>query len=165
MTPIKIIFACLICFFPLTTLALSTDRDQPINMEADKLEIDDSQHISVYQGNVDMKQGSLHIQADQITLHFNENNDLQWLEITGTPATFTQLNESQQPVSGSALKMNYYEDKSLMELQGNARFQSDQDTIESDSISINTETDALQAGDQQGKGRVRMLIQPKGSQN
>lgn len=165
MTPVKIIAAIFLCFLPIISMALSTDSDQPINIEADNLEIDDTRHISIYQGNVDMKQGSLHIQADRIIFHFNETNDLQRLEINGTPATFNQLNERQQAVTGSALQMNYYEKKSLMELQGMARFQNDRDTIESEYITINTATDALQAGDQQGKGRVRMLIQPNGPQN
>lgn len=151
----------LLALLPLSLLALSSDRDQPIHIEADKLQIDDNRNISIYQGNVAMQQGSLKIKAERIILHFDNSKNLQWIEITGSPATFNQLNAKQEPVFGSALKMNYYEAKSLMELTGEARFQSNQDIIESESISINTETDTMQAGDSQGKSRVRMLIQPK----
>lgn len=151
----------LLCLFSQLALALPTDRDQPIQIEADKLEIDDSRHISVYQGNVSMQQGSLDIKADSIVFHFDADRNLQWLDISGSPATFNQLNARQQPVSGSALNMKYHENQSLLELNGNARFKSNEDTLESDSISINTQTEAMQAGDPQGKSRVRMLIQPR----
>lgn len=161
MSRVKIVALLLIALSPFSLLALSSDRDQPIHIEADNLQIDDNRNISIYQGNVAMQQGSLDIKADRIILHFDNDKNLQWIEISGAPATFNQLNAKQEPIAGSALKMNYYEDKSVMELLGNARFKSNQDTIESETITINTETEAMQAGDPQGKSRVRMLIQPK----
>lgn len=161
MNPAKYSVIILLWLMPVITQALPDDRDQPIHIEADNLEIDDNRHISVYQGDVSMQQGSLDIKADKIIFHFDADNNLKMLEISGNPATFNQLNAKQQPVSGSAQNMKYYEDQSLMELNGNARFKSDQDTIESESISINTQTEAMQAGDTDGKSRVRMLIQPR----
>lgn len=155
------VVALLGLLLPLAAMGLSSDRDQPINIEADKLEIDENRHISIYQGQVAMQQGSLQIHADRIVLHFDANNELQWLEIYGSPASFKQLNDQQQPISGSALKINYHQNESLMDMQGNAKFFSDKDSIESETISINTSTNALQAGDKSGDGRVRMLIQPR----
>lgn len=151
--------------FPLTGLALSTDRDQPIDIQADKLIIDDSQHISIYQGNVDMRQGSLHIQADKIVFHFTAQNKLQRMEIEGSPATLNQLNDRNEAVSGAAKKIIYTDDLLLLKLHGDARFQNNADTIESEWITINTNTDALEAGSMQGESRVRMLIQPKNPHN
>ena len=150
----------LLCL-PLTGFALSTDKNQPINIEADKLDIDDSQHISIYQGNVKMKQGSLHIEADKIIFHFTDNNDLQKLEIEGSPATLTQLNDKNEPVSGRARNIIYTENQLLLKLMGDARFQSEADTIDGEWITINTNTDALKAGSKKGENRVRMIIQPK----
>lgn len=143
--------------------ALTTDKDQPIQIEADRLDIDDKRHLSTYQGNVEMRQGSLTIRAERIVFHFNDKNDLLHLEISGTPAEFNQLNDEQQVVSGSANTILYYENESLLKLQGNARFQSNEDIIESELISVNTDTNALKAGDSESKQRVRMLIQPQSS--
>jgi lipopolysaccharide export system protein LptA len=162
MNPVKLLVV-LFCLIPISAAALTSDKEQPIQIEADRLDIDEARHISHYQGNVEMTQGSLNFSADSIIFHFDENNDLQWLQLEGQPAQFKQLNDDQTAVTGSALRMNYYQTKSLLELRGQARFQSVQDTIESESITINTNTDALQAGGEQGKGRVRMLIQPKNS--
>jgi lipopolysaccharide export system protein LptA len=108
-----------------------------------------------------MTQGSLHIEADRIVLHFDTGNTLEWLEINGQPATFKQLNDQQQEVSGQALTIYYYDRESLMKLMGKAVFQNHLDTIRSETITINTRTNALQAGDNSNGGRVRMLIQPK----
>ncbi len=163
MNPVKL-FVVLFCLIPLSAIALTSDKNQPIQIEADRLEIDETKHISHYQGNVEMTQGSLNFIADSIIFHFDENNDLQWLQIEGQPAHFKQLNDDQTSISGSALRMNYYQTKSELELLGQAQFQSVQDTIESESIIINTDTDTLQAGGEQGKGRVRMLIQPKNNE-
>lgn len=161
MFAVKISVLLLALCVSLPLLALGTDREKPINIEADKLEIDESRHISIYRGNVHLQQGSLQIEADSITLHFDQHNELQWLEIKGAPARFQQLNDQQQQLNGSALEINYHQAESLMEMHGDARFLSDKDSIESEQIRINTSTNALQAGDSEGKGRVRMLIQPK----
>jgi lipopolysaccharide export system protein LptA len=163
MNPVKLI-VLLFCLIPLSANALTSDKNQPIQIAADRLEIDDTKHISHYQGNVEMTQGSLSFSADSIIFHFDAKNDLQWLEIEGKPAHFRQLNDDKTPISGSALKMNYLQLKSELKLLGQARFQSAQDTIESEFITVNTDTDALQAGGNQGKGRVHMLIQPKNNE-
>ncbi len=146
---------------PSPASALSSDRNQAINITADKLDIDDSKHISIYQGNVVMVQGSLHIKADKITLRFNAQNELQRLEIEGRPATLRQTTDKQQQISGSARKIIYSDHQLKLKLSGDARFVSDQDSIESEWITINTDTDAINAGGVTGKDRVRMLIQPK----
>jgi len=150
-----------VLMYPLTAFALSTDRTQPIDIQADKLDIDEAQHISIYQGNVEMHQGSLHIVADKIVFYFDNDNNLQRLEIEGKPATLKQLNDRNQKVSGSARKIIYTDNQLLLNLEGDALFNSDRDTIEGDWISVNTDTEALKAGSKKGENRVRMLIQPK----
>lgn len=163
MRRVSILPGVIVLLLSSVAMSLTSDREQPINIEADTLEIDDSRHISIYQGNVDMRQGSLHIRAERIILHFDQNNNLQWLEISGSPAAFSLLNDNRQPMSGEARNIDYHQDKSLMKMRGDAVYRNDQDSIESDSITVNLDTDALQAGDQGGNGRVRMLIQPKNS--
>jgi lipopolysaccharide export system protein LptA len=141
--------------------ALPGDSEQPIHIEADRLEIDESRHISIYTGAVHMNQGSLNMYADKIIMQFDENNTLLYLDATGTPARFTQLNSQNKPVSGKALALHYRDEDGTLELRKQAELTSDQDWIESDFIRTNTRTNALHAGDKNGEGRVRMLIQPR----
>ena len=146
---------------PGALFALSTDHEQPIHIEADKLEIDESRHISTYTGQVHMRQGSLNIRGNQITMYFDADNNLQHMDITGQPARFDQLSDDNKPMSGTALEIHYRDSDGVMELKKQASLTSDQDLIESDFIRTNTRTNTLLAGDQEGKGRVRMLIQPR----
>ena len=55
---------CLLALLPLApAYALSTDKDQPIHVEANSVEIDDRKGISIYQGDGDDKHGSINMTA------------------------------------------------------------------------------------------------------
>ena len=153
--------ALLLLLLPCQLWALATDRDQPIEVEADQLEVREQERVSIYQGNVKLVQGSLEINADRVVIHFNEANDLTLMEMTGTPATLRQLDDNQQEMLGEAKQIDYTQSKSLLELRNSARLSQAGDIIESDLIRINTENNSLQAGSMESDQRVKMLIQPK----
>lgn len=155
------IVALALALLPITLLGASNDKKQPIQVEADSLEIRDSDNISIYSGNVRLAQGSLLIHSDRLVMHFNDEKELVLMEMTGKPATFRQLNDEQNEMLGQADKLVYHETESLLVLQGNARFSNKGDTIESSSIRINTETDYIEAASTEPDERVRMIIQPK----
>jgi len=153
--------ALLLLLLPCQLWALATDRDQPIEVEADQLEVREQERVSIYLGNVKLVQGSLEINADRVVIHFNEANELTLMEMTGTPATLRQLDDNQQEMWGEAKQIDYTQSKSLLELRNSARLSQAGDIIESDLIRINTESSSLQAGSMESDQRVKMLIQPK----
>jgi len=155
--------ALLLLLLPGQLWARATDGEQPIEVEADELEVRDKEKISIYQGNVTLVQGSLEISADRVVIHFNEANELILMKMTGTPATFRQLNDDQQEILGEALQIDYTQSESLLELRDSARISQAGDIIESDLIRINTESSSMQAGSAESDQRVKMLIQPKQS--
>jgi lipopolysaccharide export system protein LptA len=157
--------ALLLLLLPGQLWALSSDGEQPIEVEADELEVRDKEKTSIYLGNVTLVQGSLEISADRVVIHFNETNDLVLMEMTGTPATFRQLTDDQQEILGEALHIDYTQSESLLELRDSARISQAGDIIESDLIRINTESNSLQAGSSDSDQRVKMLIQPKQNSN
>lgn len=157
----SILAGLLMALMPLTLFAASGDKQLPIQVEADKLEIRDGDNISTYTGNVRLTQGSLLIKSDKLVIHFNDKKDLILMEMTGKPATFRQLNDDNQEMLGQADKLEYYEADSLLVLQGNARFDSNGDTIEGSMIRINTENDDIEAASPEADQRVRVIIQPK----
>ena len=55
--------------------ALSTDREQPIQIEADAAELDDASGITVYTGNVLVTQGTMRLWGNRLTIL--------WLKIAG----------------------------------------------------------------------------------
>ncbi len=141
--------------------ALSSDEVQPIQVDADSLEVRDQENISVYTGNVRLKQGSLEFRCERLTLHFDDQKELVLMEMTGAPATFRQLDDQQQELKGQAEQLQYKQSESILVLTGNARFSHKGDTIESNRIQVNTENESIQAGSSEPDNRVRMLIQPK----
>ncbi|MEM7565246.1 MAG: lipopolysaccharide transport periplasmic protein LptA [Pseudomonadota bacterium] len=141
--------------------ALSTDREQSIEVEADSLEVREQDNISIYQGNVKLVQGSLEIHSDRLVIHFNQQGELELMEMTGSPARFRQLDDDQLEMLGQAKQINYTESQDLLELKQQARFSHDGDVIESDSITINTVDNRIQAGSSDSDDRVKMLIKPK----
>ncbi len=151
----------LAALLPLQLTAAPNDKSHPIEVEADALEVRDNDNISIYTGNVSLQQGSLLIGADRLVIHFNAAKELELMEMTGNPATFRQLNGAGREMLGEAEKLDYREPDSLLVLTGNARFSSNGDIIESSTISINTETDLIEASNTEPDKRVRMTIQPK----
>ena len=151
----------LLLLVPVQIWALASDSDQPISVEADSLEVREQDNISIYEGNVSLVQGSLEIRSDRLVIHFNDARELLLMEMTGKPARFRQLDDDQQEMLGEARQINYTESKSMLELLEAARFSHAGDTIESNLIRINTESNSIQAGSSDSDERVKMLIQPK----
>jgi lipopolysaccharide export system protein LptA len=153
--------ALLLLLLPGQLWALATDREQPIEIEADELEVRELERVSIYLGNVVLVQGSLEINADRLVIHFNEANELTLMEMTGKPATLRQLDDNQQELWGEAMRIDYTQSKSLLELRESALIKHAGDVVESELIRINTETSSLQAGGTESDERVKMLIQPR----
>lgn len=162
---IKILNICLLTLSLLTlsqTLhALKTDSDQPIDITADSLEMNDSKRISTYTGNVTFKQGSLNIKSESLVLYFDENNELDYMEMTGNPAQLKQQNEEQKWMNGSANHITYKDKESLLTLKDDAEFTSGNDHITSNFIKINTDNEQIQAGEKDNNSRVHIKILPR----
>ena len=89
---------------------LASDKDQPIEVEADTAELDDAKKISVYRGNVIVTQGTIRMTGDVMTVHQTEDGDLDTLILEGRPATYRQLPEKTAVYDeAEALRMEYYE--------------------------------------------------------
>ena len=164
MQPVKTkpsLIAILVLLLPLQLFALATDGQQPIQVEADSLELRDKDNISIYNGNVRLTQGSLEFRSDRLTLYFDDNKELTLMEMTGNPATFRQLDDENQELKGQAEQLQYRQSESILVLSGNARFSHKGDTIESNTIQVNTENNSIQAGSSETDNRVKMLIQPR----
>lgn len=152
-------------FFPTQVLSKTGDNEQPIHVEADSLEVRDNDNISIYTGNVKLTQGSLEIHSDLLTLYFDDNKVLTLMKMSGAPATFKQLNDSNLEITGEAVEMEYRETESTLLLLDKAKLTQGADIIESNKINLNINTNSVEAGSIEPDNRVRMLIQPKQSAN
>jgi lipopolysaccharide export system protein LptA len=145
-----------------STLAYSKsgDKQQPIQVEADSLEVRDNDNISVYTGNVKLSQGTLEMQSDQLTLYLADDKTLMLIKMVGSPATFRQLTDRDLEITGEALEMEYRKSESTLLLLDNARLTQGVDVIESNRINLNIDSNTVEAGSAEPDNRIRMLIQP-----
>jgi len=154
----------LLGLLPLQSTALDSDRDQDIEIEADRLEVREQEKISIYEGNVKLVQGSLNISSDRLVIHFNDANELTLMEMTGQPAHFRQLDNENQEMLGHAEQIDYTEAESLLLLRRSAYLNHAGDEINSDIIRFNTDTNGIEAGGTQSDERVKMVIKPRTKQ-
>ena len=157
------LFGLLLSTQAIPTLAYSKSEDnqQPIHVEADSLEVRDNDNISIYNGNVKLSQGSLEIHSNRLTLYFNDDKLLTLMQMTGSPATFRQLNDNNLVITGEALKIEYRVSESTLLLLDKAKLTQGADIIESNKVFFNIDSNIIEAGSLEPEGRVRMLIQPK----
>ena len=152
--------ALLLFVLPLHCAAVDNDREQPIEVEADRLEVREQENISIYEGNVKLIQGSLNISSDRLVIHFNDANELTLMEMSGQPASLRQLDNEQQEMLGEAQEIDYIASKSVLELRRSALFRHAGDLIKGELIRINTSTNAIEAGGKSSDERVKMVIKP-----
>ena len=126
--------------------ALSTDKDQDIEIESDSAYLDDTKNMSVYIGNVVVVQGSMRITGDKMTIYYTEANDLDKIIVEGKPATFRQLpDNSTIHDEAEALVMEYYEQKNLIVLVDKARVKQGDRRLIADHVEYDTSLSQVRA--------------------
>ncbi|NCA87852.1 MAG: lipopolysaccharide transport periplasmic protein LptA [Gammaproteobacteria bacterium] len=143
--------------------ALESDQQQPLSLESDAAEMDEAKRLSVYTGKVIVRQGTLEIRADQVTIHHAEDKRPELIIATGQPATYQQQVEGEQrPIQAEALRMEYQATKDEITLIDQAVVFQGADTFRSDRIVYDRLNARVKAGTSaQGKERVRIQITPQ----
>ncbi|MDZ4263712.1 MAG: lipopolysaccharide transport periplasmic protein LptA [Pseudomonadota bacterium] len=141
-------------------------RDEPIYIESDSLNIDDAKGISTYQGNVLFRQGMATLKADTLEIKTRNRQEVQTIVAKGTPARFDQQSpEAGKDASGEALRIEYVAPKSLVIMDGQARFRQGENQFSGNRIEYEAEKKVVRAGKSvapDGKsGRVHIVIQPR----
>lgn len=140
---------------------LSSDKDQPIHLEADSVEIDEATGISVYKGNVVITQGSLKLWTDTMWIH-RRDSKTEKIIAEGSPTRFRQLmDDNQQEVRGRANRLEFFLEQDEIHLTGDAVLEQEQDQFRSDRIIYQRSKLLVKAGTSaQGKDRVHVVIEP-----
>lgn len=141
--------------------ALSSDRNQPMYVEADRADIDDQRGVSVYRGNVKITQGTLQLTAAELTVH-SKGGDIVKAIAVGQPATYRQRPDGkEQDIEAEALRMEYFATEEKLILIDKAEVRQGGDTFRSDRINYDIAKDVVNAGASSPGDRVRITIQPK----
>ncbi len=170
-TSTVIAFAAMLGVASSDAQALSTDREEPIVIEAQAAEVDNRSKITVYRGDVVITQGTLRITGDTVWIHYNDANAITKAISVGTPAKFRQLPDGKKDyMTAAAERMEYHADRDVILLLGNARYGEGKDKIAAPRIVYDSRQgrvkaganpDGGQTGDSDKADRVRITITPK----
>jgi lipopolysaccharide export system protein LptA len=142
--------------------ALSSDRDQPMTIEADRVELDDAKGISTYHGNVKVTQGTLELTGERMTV-YTKGNQVQKVIMLGDPATYRQRPDGKdEDVRAKSRRMEYYTNPEHVILLKAAEVWQSGDVLRSERIEYDIARDHVNAGTSQPDERVRITIQPRG---
>ncbi|MEA3638797.1 MAG: lipopolysaccharide transport periplasmic protein LptA [Lamprobacter sp.] len=146
-----------------STSALESDQYQPMYIEADAAELDEKQLTSLYIGHVEVTQGSLFIQADEVLVHHKPDRRAEKIIAIGQPVRYRQLlDDDPEEVKGRALRMEYEADREQLTLIDEAVLIQGEDRFASDRIVYNRITKRVTAGSSaQGRERVKIRIEPE----
>jgi lipopolysaccharide export system protein LptA len=153
---------------PLLASAERADRDRPVNLEADRVDLDDAKKEAVFVGSVTLTQGTLTIKADKIIVK-QDAEGFQYGIAYGNPAHFRQKREGyDEYIEGFSERLEYDGKAEKLQMFTNARIQHGGDEVRGDYISYNAVTEFFQvigggksAATGNPQGRVRAVIQPK----
>ncbi len=156
--------ACLLLLACASAQAEKADRDKPVNIEADRLTVDDAKKTSTYEGNVVLSQGTLVIRGDKLMIK-QDADGFDHGTVWGNPASFRQKREGvNEYINGWADRIEYDAKADKAELFDHARLTRGGDEVRGNYISYDAKTDfyrVIGAGKGAAGGRVHAVIQPK----
>lgn len=143
-------------------VALPEDREQPIQLEANRGQLDQKTGVSVYEGNVVITQGSMRLAADTVTIHV-KNNNFERMEAVGNPVNLRYKPTVSKPeIQGTSKQVEYNVSDAKVVMTGNARLVQGQDVFTGDRMEYDLKQDVVRARSASENGRVQFTIQPYG---
>jgi lipopolysaccharide export system protein LptA len=156
-------------------LAERADREKPINLEADRITIDDVKKVQVLEGNVILTQGSLQIRTSRLVVTQDADGFQKGVATGGSNglARFRQKREGKNDfIEGEGERLEYDARNERTQFFDRAWVKSGQDEIKGHYISYDALTEKyLVTSGSDGKSssatgaaqaRVHAIIQPKG---
>lgn len=159
--PSNLLVLCLAALLtaPLAAWARSSDRNQPMDLNADKSDcsVNDTGPC-VFVGNVKIVQGTLLINAAKADVK-RANGDISFVQLTGSQVTLKQQLDDGSPFNGRANRVDYDMPSDIVTLIGDAFVEQPSGNIKSERIVYNMKTGQVQSGGD--NGRVNMRLNPK----
>lgn len=166
-SPRKLLLTSVLLALTSQTLALPSDRDQPISYQADRAERDNQRGTTTLEGSVIMKRGSIRIEAERVVIE-DQDNKINLITATGTPARYRQIpSEGAEPIIASAQTIEYRLGEQTLHLIDNASLVQGGSSLTGNRIDYDVRQAVVTAGsDELNKTeRVHMVIPVKALQS
>ena len=151
---------CLLCIsLPLS--ALESDRQEPLEVSANSTDGTLGDGVTTLRGNVDIRQGTLHITAEEAEVS-KINGRVNSVTFRGTPAFLEQEIEEQGLVQATANTIEYQVASGLVTLTGNADVKHPQYQISGELLTYDLNIQHFQgSSDENGNGRIHIRLDPE----
>lgn len=147
-------------------MAQQNDADQPVEVEADRLDLDDQAGTAIYTGEVHIRQGSMQLTGDRVELQRNAAGELSRATAYGERAYIEQQPDPQEPViRGWGRTIVYHVAERRVELIDRAELHQAGDTFDGGYLEYFLDRRVVQARAEaegvEGRQRIRMTLQPE----
>ena len=140
-------------------IALPTDSQQPIHIQADRAELDQNTGIATYYDHVVVDQGSMHVTADKLTIEV-QNNQVVKITAEGRQAHYRQLVNEQDPeVLADADTIIYHTQDGKIDLIGNGHLTQTPNEFSGELIHYDIDAGKVDAKSPQS-GKVNAIFKP-----
>lgn len=160
--------AALLCLCSLAQ-AEKADRDKPVNMEADRITVDDVNKVHILEGNVVLTKGTMIIRTDKLVVS-QDANGFQKSIAYGGPGGLARYRQKREAspdyVDGEAIRIEHDDRAEKTDFYERAYLKSGRDEVKGQFISYDgrAENYIVTNGGKtakSGDGRVRAVIQPR----
>lgn len=143
--------------------AMAEQGSQPIYLDSDTAELDNTTGTSVYTGEVIMTQGVRRVTGDKMTVYTTENRQVRRIVVEGRPAVWIERPAEQgELLKGEAPRMEYHAQgpERVMLFEGGTVTQG-RNTVTGETVEYNLETEVARARGKDSRERTRITFFPE----
>ncbi len=149
--------------------AEKADREKPVNVESDRVTVDDAKQLTVFEGSVVLTQGTMVIRGDRMEVRQDKEGFKHGI-VWGKQAYFKQKRDGvDEWIEGWGDRIEYDGRADKVQLFTRAAMKKGDDNVAGDYISYDAITEFFQvigggakaASANNPEGRVRTVLQPK----
>jgi lipopolysaccharide export system protein LptA len=140
--------------------ALESDRQQPLEVHADATDGTLGDGKAVLKGNVEIRQGTLLVQADVAEVEKVEGR-VRRVILTGQPVQLQQEIEEQGLVTAKAMRIEYEVASGIVTLTGEADVVHPQYQVKGETLIYDMKLQHFQGNGGDGNGRIQIQLDPE----
>ncbi len=145
--------------FAAQAFALPQDSEQPIQIQSDSAELDQTKNVATYRGSVRMEQGTMTVTADTMTIELEDRLVVRITAVGDRAHYQQQFKSDQSMVNADAKTIVYYTQEERVELSGDAYLMQDNNEFTGELIKYNVREGKVDA-QSNGQGKVQVILQP-----
>ncbi|RIA56645.1 lipopolysaccharide transport periplasmic protein LptA [Dichotomicrobium thermohalophilum] len=152
--------------------AYQTSTDEPIDIEADLLEVDDKQKQAVFKGNVVARQGGFSLKAKELAVHYTgqPSGDVATASTGGRNASIRRIEAkgkvlvtTKDDQTATSEWANFDVEEQVVTIGGNVVLSQGENVLRGDRLVIDLKSgkSRFEVKNESGKQRIRGLFQPR----